>query len=279
MKDDFRLIGTRFPRHRFVALEGERFVEPDKLAMVLTGFHPAYIIRNFVAREVCGALSQAYRSRQAKRREDGVPAHEIGVGAYGISPGEYYHKVSETTADIEELFAAAGVHLPTLVDTSLQAAADPGLVVRPALSGGRAAARFRAIHFCDTGELALKPHEDRSQIGSSSADFEPAGVQVVLGGNVYADTPAHEGGSLRMWNICPSRATKALLGVERTGYPYAEELLATTEYLDVKPRTGDLFLFSADLVHAVTSWSGTAEERIVFQSFLGLSGSSILRWT
>ena len=274
-----KLNGTRLHRHRFKLRETARVVDNDALMSVLSGRSPAHLVREFLSPEESRQLAEAYRQRQAKLREDGVPAREIGAGGYGLSVDEYFEKVARTRAEMEDVYAAAGVHLATVVDEALQAAVDPGITVRPALKGGRAAAQFRAIHFCDEGPLALKPHEDRAQLGTSPEVFEAAGAHVVSGANVYASTSSDTGGALRIWNIVPSKEAKAALGVEHTGYPYAVELLESIDFIDIRPSTGDLLIFSADFIHAVTSWTGSAEERIVFQSFMGLAGGKVLRWT
>lgn len=272
-----KLNGIQFPQRRFSAYETEYQPDNEGVMSVLLGLRPACIIRNALPRDQCEALARAYLRQQAKRREDGVPAHEIGIGAYGLAPDEYFTKVSETRADMEALYAAAGIHLPTLAQEILQGAVDPGVVVRPARHGGRIAGDFRAMHFVDEGHLALKAHEDRAQ----TQGYEFGLTHRVCGFNFYVLTPEEyeEGAALRMWNIVPDGRTKRVLGVEKTGYPYPMDLLNDVPFIDIRPRTGDLLLFSADSLHAVTSWKGASEDRIVFQSFVGMLDGQIIRWT
>lgn len=271
-----KLNGRKFPQQRFCAYESDNQPDNEVVMSVLLGLRPACIIRDALTQEQSAALANAYLDQSAQRRHDGVPAYEIGLGSYGLTPDDYFSRVPAARADMEAIYAAAGVHLPSMAQEILQATVDPGVVVRPARHGGRAAMEFRATHFVDEGPLALKAHEDRGQTDG----YEFGAAHRVCGFNFYVLTPDdQEGAALRMWNIVPDARTKRALGVEKTGYPYPTELLADTPFIDIRPRAGDLLLFAADGVHAVTSSKAASKARIVFQSFAGMIGSQIVRWT
>jgi len=271
------LTGRQIVPKQFRARKTERILSNEDFMATLTGRCPAIVVKKAITPAMADSLSGAYLGQQAKRREDGVPAHEIGIGGYGLAPEEYFMRVMQTRADMDQLYSDAKAHLPTIFHELIHSALDPGMFLRQARLEGRIAADFRAIHFADQGPLALRPHEDRSQ----ALGYEYNDCLVICGANFYVRTPEDaEGGVLRMWNITPSDAVKEQLGVQATGYPYPVELLEDVPYIDIRPQAGDLVIFSADCIHAVTSWQGAAEQRVVFQSFLGLTASGhLLHWT
>jgi hypothetical protein len=276
------LAGYSVQPHRFVVHETQAQICNAALMSLYFGYSVALIVRGFLSVEEAQALSTGFEQACTSVRTDGVPAQGLGASHYDKSTEGYFNEVQLRMPSLNQAYAQSCVDLPARLQEALQAALDPGLVLRAASWNGLHAPALRAAAWTNkSGRYALLPHDDLQQLRlPEQRGFEVQDVLGPVAANVYTSMP-DVGGLLRLWNMQPLPHTKRLLGLERTGYPYPEALLDGVAYMDIQPRVGDLVLLNGAFVHAVTGWSGSTQARQVWNGFSGLlkDKSAALYWT
>ncbi|MCI0439636.1 MAG: hypothetical protein L0177_10965 [Chloroflexi bacterium] len=132
-----------------------------------------------------------------------------------------------------------------------------------------------------TGEYILEPHEDLSQITSPVQDgFEIQGAATYspVAFNVYLSNPSGSGATV-LWNLHPSPAAIARLGLRHRGHPIPLDVLADLPSTRVAVGPGDVLAFNGAFIHAVEGL-GARQRRSALAFFAShVSGHETVYWT
>jgi hypothetical protein len=112
-----------------------------------------------------------------------------------------------------------------------------------------------------------RPHTDRADWDWPT--LETLQIKAQLSFNTYLSM-TERGGELELWNYRPSREEYERM---RDGYGLHRELLAPPD-VAIRPQPGDLILFDASRVHAVTPSCGRGV-RVTVSGFLGFQGEGL----
>jgi hypothetical protein len=264
-----------------------RFLEADNITPsmvmdVLNGRQLGVVFRDVVPPSVLQALIANFTtSPGCQTRGADAPGEYLGAYHYNKTIGEYLDQTDAVRADLDAALDVPAEPLRLLRQQLREAFALSGISLRPACHGGREACAgiFRSWH--GNGRFALAPHEDRGQCESpKQAGFEIQRVaaHVIVGLNVCLENGP--GGRLIVWNLRPDEATRARLGVQYTGSPYAAESLAGFERLFLDVRPGDIYLFNSSHVHAVDAGRDTDSRRVTLSMILGFADDeTVISWT
>ncbi|GID93990.1 AMP-binding protein [Amorphoplanes digitatis] len=256
-----------------------------------TSFDPADAVR-VLRGEVAGVVfRQAYSPAEVARILDRFRAHPAAVqrddDAAGIYLGAYHYQ--KTTADyladarstreaVEQVLWFEGSPWRAFREGLATYLRGSGVTLRPAGHDGGQACLGVARSWAGRGDFALVPHEDGAQCAHpAQAGFE---VQLVPGYQVGAVNLclANEGGGrLVFWNIKPDDPGRRRFHTQLDGGPYPVSALAGIPSISLDVGPGDLYVFNAGHVHAVTPSRGP---RATASMLLGhRDDDTVITWT
>jgi hypothetical protein len=264
-----------------------RFIEADlitpSMAMdVLRGRQLGVVFRDVVPVPVLQALIANFTTSPGRQtRGADAPGEYLGAYHYNKTIDEYLDQTDAVRADLEVALDVPGEPLRSLRQQLREAFALSGISFRPACHGGREACAGIFRSWQGQRGFALAPHEDRGQCESpKQAGFEiqTVAAHAIVGVNVCLDNGP--GGRLIVWNLRPDEVTRARLGVQYTGSPYATESLAGVERLLLDVRPGDIYLLNSSHVHAVEAVRDADSRRVTLSMLLGFADDdTVISWT
>jgi hypothetical protein len=257
-------------------------VKPSLVLEVLRGQQLGVVFRNVVPPPVLQTLIANFNmSPGCQTRGSDAPGEHLGAYHFNKTIDEYLDQTDAVKADLDAALNVPAEPLRLVRQQLREAFALSGISFRPACYGGREAGAgiFRSWH--GQGLFSLAPHEDRGQCESpKQAGFEIQRVaeRVIVGLNVCLENGS--GGRLIVWNLRPDEATRARLGVQYTGSPYAPESLTGFERLLLDVRPGDIYLFNSSHVHAVEAGRDSDSRRVTLSMILGFADDeTVISWT
>ncbi len=256
--------------------------EPGAFVDVLDGNCLGVIVRDFLGQAAREKICENFWNYEGRyRRGADAPAHYAGAYHYRKKLPDYFDEATAANKELYKLFS--GLENPVESFCSALSEAMPDRIVRLANWQGRDACGFVMRSWSDQGVYSLNPHDDEAQCTDPiQVGFEiqdAARAHPLMAVNICLENG--QGGRLRMWNMHPSPVTRAMLGLENTGSPYPNELLANVDYFDVQINAGDLYAFDGRFVHAVTQLVSTAKSERATLAFLmaHLGNAETIRWS
>ena len=277
-----RITGTSLSDQAFRVHETTGVVDVSTVFEVLNGNLAAYLVRGFVARDICRHIEATFWASTGRvprygEGEDGVEAYLVGASHYGKPTLAYLHEVLACKSAVEGLYT--GTVNPLTAFREILAASCDTMKVRAAELDGLPAGDCKAIYWNNFGPFLLQPHDDLAQVKDPiQADFEIQQVVRVMAVNIYAAVPERSG-QLQVWNVEPDDETRAELGLTGVGFPYPPELLSEYPATVIEVETGDLCVVNGNLVHAVMRGDATSpKSRLLLTCFMGLNFNHELIW-
>jgi hypothetical protein len=246
---------------------------------VMRGRAAALHIKGAASRETCEKIVDNFdRNNGVLERRDGVPGRYIGSSHFKKSAAEYFSESTLNRPHISALLGDVVDPIRAVFSLLTHKLEEDGRSLRLAAAEEGRANYCRALCWTGTGQYALKPHDDVAQVehAGEGYEFTAAARHEVVAVNFYPSMPQH-GGDLRIWNYKPTMTEKLDAGLEKTGYPYAEPLLADKEYWDLGVSTGDLLLLNGGYVHGVTRQSNEGR-RVLLHAFVGFVNDNDAVW-
>ena len=270
------------PRYfRFVELDE---IDPDAVMDVLRGRVLGVVFRSVIDPAAAAELVRRFWASPARKRRGGEVCESLGyyVGAY------HYHKPTSTYLDesaeiapyLESLLAVPGE--PTREFRARLGArlAAEGVTLRLSAKDGRPGCPVLIRHWNATGEFALQPHEDVSQLREPrQADFEiqRAPDYTVTAVNMCLENGA--GGRLVVWNLIPDEDSKRRLGLHLSGSPYPVEALEGVDAVWLEVRTGDIYVFNGSHVHGVEASADGGNRTTMAWNMGFCDDETVVTWT
>jgi hypothetical protein len=250
-----RLTGWHGDPDYFRFDEYDRF-DPDPVLDVLRGQVFGVIFRGVIDPAAAGELVRRFWDSPARKRRGGEVCESLGyyVGAY------HYHKLTSTylqesvevAEPIRHVLDVPGEPSGWFRQRLQERLAADGVAFRPAEKDGRRACPVLIRHWNASGNYALQPHEDCSQLREPrQADFE---IQRALDYRVCAVNMCLENGEkgrLVCWNVVPDDESKSRLGLYYSGSPYPVDVLDGIDSIPLDIRGGDIYVFNGAHVHGV----------------------------
>lgn len=222
---------------------------------------------------------RSLESNGSSRNDDGgVAVVQIGATQFRHSSRDYLDQCSSLHSVVDSLFEgiSADDKSRILGMRWLKAALGPlEYRIEPAQFEGRHVAECTARAWRNQGAFLLEPHEDAAQLSTARQDDFEIGTTTSLVAWVCC-IDVEQGGDLILWDIAPDDAMRARYDVVRTGYPYPAEALEPFPKLEVSFGPGDVLLFRADFLHAISPVVGS---RISVGRFLGALNKRLIYWT
>lgn len=278
-----RLTGWRGDPRYFRFVEHDE-LDPDAVLDVLRGRVLGVVFRSVIDPAAAAELVRRFWASPARKRRGGEVCESLGyyVGAY------HYHKPTSTYLDesaeiapyLESLLAVPGE--PTREFRARLGArlAAEGVTLRLSAKDRRPGCPVLIRHWNATGEFALQPHEDVSQLREPrQADFEIQRTPdyTVTAVNMCLENGA--GGRLVVWNVVPDEDSKRRLGLHLSGSPYPVEVLEDIDALWLEVRTGDVYVFNGSHVHGVET-SAEGGKRTTMAWNMGFcDDETVVTWT
>jgi hypothetical protein len=196
------------------------------------------------------------------RRTDGVPGGTLGPSLFqhARDPMEYFRQAAVAGARLQRFLGSTHPQELLAAVASFERL-EPGCRVRPVVHGGLPAAYNRALIFPRDAPSIVPIHEDLSSVRALAAhDVEIAGIDMVVGHNLYLDNRLGEG-SLLMYGRKLSDEEKGALDrqlgpgsdIARRGFPYPQAELAGGPRAQLDVESGDYVVFRSDFPHEVAS--------------------------
>lgn len=272
------VTGISVPKSEFVLPEVHR--KPSShLLDVLNGKAVGLIVHSYLTSEQCECITKNFHNNTGLHaRQDNVKGITVGADLYGSDPDSYIRATSAARNAVEDLFREA-VNVPALLRSDIQRLLPAGVAIRPAACRGVEFNYSRAIGWTDTGQYALKLHDDKAQLGDPRQhELETSLIKNSVAFNVYPSV-TEAGGELELININPDLETKQRLDIQHTGYPYPAELLAQFDRLIIKPQPGDLVIIAGSFVHGVRGVHGEGF-RLLLNHFAGfMDEQTVITWS
>lgn len=278
------VTGRRLAPEDFRVVEHDGAAPDDAIRRILDGRLAGVLMRRALdERRRTALLERFWRQTERERREGAAEGSIVGAYHYGHSTEEYLEAVEQTRSTVRVVLGDDSP-VDDVVGMVRRAVAPLGQTVRLAAHGPRLAAESRIASWSTPGKFLLEPHEDAAQLTSPDlADLEISRMhdRPVVAVNVYPEVPAR-GGYVRVWNVDPDDATRRRCGTEHSGYYYPERSLDGYEFVDAAPRSGDVLLLNARLVHAVAGYPddpGVAARRLSVNFLMGrLDDRTVVYW-
>lgn len=256
---------------------------PDAVRDLASGHIPAVLVEDVLTTGECEKLVARFWSHPERTaREDGVAGDYIGAYHYAKQRDAYLDEAARFHTAIDTLFAGISDPRKMIADALARLPHRPQ--VRLASWAGRAASPARALSWNASGDYLLEPHDDVGQLHDplqEGFEIQQTAERPLLAVNIYPHVPPG-GGLLRLWNFRPTQADRRKLAIERTGYPYPQQILAGLEYFDIPVRTGTMAIIDGRFVHAVTAYKKTVtgpENRLLINTFYGqLDSGNFVYW-
>jgi len=243
----------------------------------------AHIARNVVSSETTHRFAdnfwRALEKHGSYRLDDGfVQVSQIGATQFGHSSLDYLEKCVASRSAVDSLFEGISIEDRSRIlgyEWLVPALEPLGYRIEPAKYNGLQVSECTARSWRDDGAFLLQPHEDKAQLLRARRDgFEIGSAMSVLAWVCCIDVD--QGGELIFWDIAPDHETRLAYDLEETGYPYPAAAVNPFSKLEISFRPGDVILFRADFVHAV---SPTVGSRISAGRFLGALDDRLIYWT
>lgn len=248
---------------------------------LISGAVPAIRVSGFVSGADAEVLTRSFLLSPAVReRADGVSGKYLGAYHYRRTYEGYICQVGQTSAPLAEVLRSGGDPVARLNDVISHGLLTSSTAEnRPAMWRGSEVAIARMSAWLPSADYLLQAHDDVGQLRDpAQAGFEPQQLpdRGVFAANIYTSSPT-EGGKLRLWNVLSDGQMRNDLGITSSGYPYPSTFLATHDFIDIQPQTGDLVVINGAIPHAVTLCEAD-EPRVALNFFFGKLGESIIRW-
>jgi hypothetical protein len=278
-----RLTGWQGGPEYFRFVELDRF-DPAAVVDVLRARVAGVLFRNVIAPEACEELVRRFWESPARKRRGGEVCESLGyyVGAY------HYHKPTRTY--VEES-AEIAEYLSTVLDVPgapsrwfreelRQHLAKEGVTFRLSEKDGMQGCPALIRHWNASGEYALQPHEDASQVRwPEQADFEITGALKYTVAAVNMCLENGEGGRLVFWNMIPDDESKSRLGLYLAGSPYPTEVLEGVDAIWLPVRTGDIYVFNGEHVHGVEASAESGKRTTLAWNMGFCDDRTVVTWT
>lgn len=239
---------------------GDRLSAAD-LQAVVDGVAPALVVHDYLSPERCALALDAVKA-QGLADYEGRESHVQRIGAprveYLSAKSAYFSAAARSNEALREIFASCGNIVDDLLGSLARVwphrvgvACEPSEWNRPYGVGV-----IRRI-------TTALPHVDWAPM--DGGDWAVAGLSAQLALNVFLQVPEEAGGDTivyrRPW-------TPDLEEHRQPGsYWYRPESLEGVERAVVRPRAGDLMIFSSRNVHEVRPVSASVADRLTLSSF------------
>ena len=268
-------------RRSMTIVKREGLILTSDLLDVMRGRVAVVHVKGAASRESCRQIVKNMDANQGiQDRNDGVPGQYIGSSHYRKAAREYFFESSMNRPHIQALLGDVVDPLRAVFGVLSQKLTDERGTLRLASTDDGRANYCRALCWTGTGRYALEPHDDVGQVehAGDGYDLAAASRYEVVALNFYPSMP-EQGGDLRIWDYKPSAEEKRELGLEKTGYPYPESVLADKDYWDLGVSAGDLLLINGGYVHGVTRQSDEGR-RVLLHAFVGfINDREAVWWT
>lgn len=280
-----KLTGAKLDKDIFKFYDSH-IININKIYDVLVGNLSGCIFRNMIDESTRDKISKNFwENANLKKRTDGVPGSYLGTYHYKKNLDTYLDESYIVNKTLDHVFTGTG-HIFNEIMSGIEInlkEKNPKSIVRPAKHNKKEACRFfvRSWFGSDHDDYALAPHDDISQCtATNQRGFE---IQSVVEHPVVAVNLCVEnqgGGELHYWNIQADNKSKAMLGVEETGYPYPLKMLDDIERLEIKIHPGDVYFFNGTNIHAVSSPANSASFRTTISCLMGfINEREVIYWT
>ncbi|HZB48387.1 MAG TPA: hypothetical protein VE547_04785 [Mycobacteriales bacterium] len=266
-----------------------RFVEhteldPDAVLDVLHGRVLGVVFRSVIDRAAAAELVRRFWASPARKRRGGEVCESLGyyVGAYHYHKptATYLDESAEIAPDLDALLAVPGEPMGWFRDVLGARLAADGATLRLSAQDGRPGCPVLIRHWNATGEYALQPHEDTSQLRwPEQADFEIQRVPdyTVTAVNMCLENGA--GGRLVIWNVIPDEESKRRLGLDLSGSPYPVESVDGYPAVRLEVRTGDIYVFNGSHVHGVEASADGGKRTTMAWNMGFCADDTVVTWT
>ena len=266
---------------RFVELD---HYDPDAVVDVLRGKVLGVVFRDVIDHAAAEELVQRFWDSPARKRRGGEVCESLGyyVGAY------HYHKPTQQYLD--ESAEIAG-YLESVLDVPNEPSRwfrerlderlrRDGARLRLSQKDGREGCPVLIRHWNASGEYALQPHDDESQLHHpAQADFEIQRTPDYTVAAVNMCLENGEGGRLVVWNLVPDHESKKRYGLELSGSPYPLEAVDGIESLWLEVRTGDIYVFNGGHVHGVEASVNQGKRTTMAWNMGFCDDHNVVTWT
>ncbi|MBV9011083.1 MAG: hypothetical protein JO272_03355 [Pseudonocardiales bacterium] len=278
-----KLTGWRGDLDYFSFVEFTEF-DADPVLDVLRGRRLGVIFRGVIDPAASAELVRRFWQSPARRRRSGEVCESQGfyIGAF------HYHKLTKTYLDesaeiadgLDALLDVPGEPSRWFRERLNERLATEGARLRLCAKDGRPGCPVLIRHWDATGDFALQPHEDFSQLSEPhQADFEIQRTpdRVVAAVNMCLQNGA--GGRLVIWNVIPDLASRQRLGLHFSGSPYPPEALKDHESIWLEIRSGDIYVFNGGHVHGVEASAPGAKRTTMAWNMGFCDDSTVVSWT
>lgn len=271
----------------FKVIETQRELHLDVVrALCLPNSDPvaiAHVARNAVSIETTRRFANNFwrtlESNGSSRNDDGgVSVLQIGATQFRHSSRDYLDQCSSLRSVVDSLFEGISTDDKSRILGTrwLEPALRPlDYRIEPAQFEGRYVAECTARAWRNQGAFLLEPHEDAAQLSPARQDdFEIGSTTSLVAWVCCIDV--EEGGDLILWDIAPDEEMRTQYNLVGTGYPYPNAVVEPFPKLEMAFHPGDVLLFRADFLHAISPVVGS---RISVGRFLGALNSRLMYWT
>lgn len=266
---------------RFVELD---HFDPDPVVDVLRGDVLGVVFRDVIDHAAAEELVRRFWDSPARKRRGGEVCESLGyyVGAY------HYHKPTQQYLDESAEIAGylgSVLDVPNEPSRWFRARVDErlrrdGACLRLSQKDGREGCPVLIRHWNASGEYALQPHDDESQLHHpAQADFEIQRTPNYTVAAVNMCLENGDGGRLVVWNLVPDRESKERYGLELSGSPYPLEAVDGIESLWLQVRTGDIYVFNGGHVHGVEASANEGKRTTMAWNMGFCDDHNVVTWT
>ncbi|MDM1553021.1 hypothetical protein PYS58_21765 [Chryseobacterium indologenes] len=281
-----KLVGSSFSKENFRVIE-DTAINMNIIEGMLQGTNevPIYVIRNLYDEKTCNEINNVFENLVTQtggnRIEEFVKVFQVGATQFQKNTLEYFEECRLTRPNIDLILSSIS-NTDHKNDFILEKSMGEYFQQReinfgPSSFDGKECNQFTIRKWNNKEGLSLLAHEDLSQLSVANAEqYEIGEVQNVIAQNLCIENSAKA--RLLLWNIAPDLDSKKSLEVEKTGYPYALDLLEGFDYLTLDTNPGDVYFINANYIHAVSKEK--ENKRTSLGRFIGsVSSNRISYWT
>jgi hypothetical protein len=256
----------------------------DPVVDVLHGRRLGVIFRGVIDPAVSAELERRFWHSPARKRRSGEVCESQGcyIGAF------HYHKLTKTyleesaeiADDLDDLLDIPGEPSRWFRERLNERLATEGARLRLCAKDGKPGCSVLIRHWDATGDFALQPHEDFSQLSEPrQADFEIQRTPDHIVTAVNMCLQNGDGGRLVIWNVIPDLASRQRLGLHFSGSPYPSEVVEDHESIWLEIHPGDIYVFNGGHVHAVEASAPGAKRTTMAWNMGFCDDSTVVSWT